>query len=118
MKIVIGGQMGKEEIKELAEGIVGDKGLVVIEDDIAAAMEIKQGTAELYLGACMTGGGGALAMAIAILGYPACQALTSDDENIIAEAAGRGIRVFGFTPAMSKAVVPLIIKHVLTDMQE
>ena len=66
MKIVIGGQMGKEEIKELAEGIVGDKGLVVIEDDIAAAMEIKQGTAELYLGACMTGGGGALAMAIAM----------------------------------------------------
>ena len=45
MKIVIGGQMGKEEIKELAEGIVGDKGLVVIEDDIAAAMEMKQGTA-------------------------------------------------------------------------
>lgn len=113
MKIVIGGQMGKEEIRDLAVNTAGDRVEVVIEDDIAAAMEIKNGTADLYLGACMTGGGGALAMAIAILGYNACQTLTSDDESIIINAVNKGIRAFGFTPAMSKTVVPLILKHVL-----
>lgn len=113
MKIVVGGQMGKEEIRDLAVNIAGDRAEVVIEDDIAAAMEIKNGTADLYLGACMTGGGGALAMAIAILGYQACQTLTSDEESVIIKAVEKGIRVFGFTPAMSKIVVPLILKHVL-----
>ena len=47
MKIVIGGQMGKEEIKELAVTAMGDEGEVVIKDDVAAAMDVKGGKADL-----------------------------------------------------------------------
>lgn len=110
MKIVIGGQMGKEEIKKLVDAAVGDECEAVIKDDVAAAMDIKSGNADLYLGACMTGGGGALAMAIAILGYGMCMTVTDGDENAIRKALESGKKAFGFTPSMSKTVVPVIVK--------
>ena len=110
MKIVIGGQMGKEEIKELAITAMGDEGEVVIKDDVAAAMEVKGGKADLYLGACMTGGGGALAMAIAILGYGTCMTVADADEAAIRKALESGKKAFGFTPSMSKTVVPVIVR--------
>lgn len=55
MKIVIGGQMGKEEIKDLIVTTMGAECEVAIRDDVAAAMDVKSGNADLYLGACMTG---------------------------------------------------------------
>ena len=79
MRVVIGGQLGKEEIRACVESS-GVEGLSVeVKDDVSAAMDIKQGRADYYLGACLTGGGGALAMAIAILGYDACKTLDSAD---------------------------------------
>lgn len=110
MKIVVGGQMGKEEIKELAILSGGDGCEVVIKDDVAAAMDVKNGRADLYLGACMTGGGGALAMAIAILGYGMCMTVSDVDEAAIRKAMDSGKKAFGFTPAMSKNAVPAIIR--------
>jgi hypothetical protein len=111
MKIVIGGQMGKNEIKQIVLETAGADTQVEIKDDISAAMDIKSGNADLYLGACMTGGGGALAMAIAILGYGNCQALSSDDENVIKEAIRKGVKAFGFTPTLAKSVIPLILSN-------
>lgn len=111
MKIVIGGQMGKAEIKEIVSSIVDSSTVVEIKDDITAAMDVNSGNADLYLGACMTGGGGALAMAIAILGYGKCQALSSEDEAVIQKAVKNGVKAFGFTPELSKAVIPVILKN-------
>lgn len=109
MKIVIGGQLGKEEIRSCVEGL-GVEGLTVtVKDDIGAAMDIKQGAADYYLGACLTGGGGALAMAIAILGYDACKALDSADAGAVAAALDSGVRAFGFTPQLTSQVVPVIV---------
>ena len=107
MKIVIGGQMGKEEIKDLIVTTMGTECEVAIRDDVAAAMDVKSGNADLYLGACMTGGGGALAMAIAILGYGACMTVSDADENAIRDALKKA---FGFTPSMSRTVVPVIVR--------
>lgn len=112
MKIVIGGQMGKNEIKEIVTSIVDSSVEVEIKDDVSAAMDVKSGNADWYLGACMTGGGGALAMAIAILGYGKCQALSSDDEAVIRKAVQNGVKAFGFTPALSKTVIPVILKNI------
>lgn len=112
MKIVIGGQMGKNEIKEIVTSIVDSSVEVEIRDDVSAAMEVQSGKADWYLGACMTGGGGALAMAIAILGYGKCQALSSDDEAVIQKAVRNGVKAFGFTPALSKSVIPVILRNI------
>ena len=73
-------------------------------------MDVKSGNADLYLGACMTGGGGALAMAIAILGYGACMTVSDADENAIRDALKSGKKAFGFTPSMSRTVVPVIVR--------
>mgnify|MGYP001005593440 CR=1 FL=1 len=66
-KIVVGGQMEKKHIASLIGKIAGDKASIKTMSDIEAAMAIKSGAADYYFGACNTGGGGALAMAIAIL---------------------------------------------------
>lgn len=64
MKIVVGGQIDKQKVYDTIKGVVGDRASVEIKDDIAAAMAVKTGQADYYFGACKTGGGGALAMAV------------------------------------------------------
>lgn len=111
MRVVIGGQLGKEEIRACVESS-GIEGLSVeVKDDVSAAMDIKQGRADYYLGACLTGGGGALAMAIAILGYDACKTLDSADAQEVALALDSGARAFGFTPQLTAQVVPVIMSE-------
>ena len=48
-------------------------------------------------------------MAIAILGYGACKALDSADPEVISAALDSGVRAFGFTPQLTKQVVPAIV---------
>ena len=76
MKIVVGGQIDKQKVYDTIKGVVGDRASVEIKDDIAAAMAVKTGQADYYFGACKTGGGGALAMAIALLGMDQCAAVS------------------------------------------
>lgn len=117
MKIVVGGQLGKEEIKSCLETLGISELEVIIKDDMSAAMDIKSGKADYYLGACLTGGGGALAMAIAVLGYGKCKALTTIDSEPIKQALASGVRAFGFTPQMTNQIVPLIVSCIQGRVQ-
>jgi hypothetical protein len=116
-KIVVGGQIDKRRIADLVKEIAGDKASVEVKSDIEAAMSIKSGAADLYLGACNTGGGGALAMAIALLGMELCSTVSmpgeikSDDE--IKNEVASGKKAFGFTAQDIEKVVPTILKYVL-----
>ncbi|HCB92152.1 MAG TPA: DUF2620 domain-containing protein [Ruminococcaceae bacterium] len=116
-KIVVGGQMDKQKIATLAQKIAGDKASVEVKSDVEAAMALKQGKADLYLGACNTGGGGALAMAIAILGMTVCSTVSmpgkiKTEDEIRADAAS-GKKAFGFTAQDIDRVVPIILKYAL-----
>ena len=71
-KIVIGGQIDKERLAGAVRTLAGDRAVVTVKTDIEAAMDVKTGAADYYLGACNTGGGGALAMAIALVGANNC----------------------------------------------
>ena len=71
IRINVGG-LAAQEIRDLAAEIGRDAVDVKVTTDIAGAKEVAQGQADYYLGACATGGGGALAMAIAILGFSNC----------------------------------------------
>lgn len=71
-KIVIGGQIDKDEVKALVETFGDDQFEIVIKSDLDAAMAVKNKQADYYIGACNTGGGGALAMALALLGHDNC----------------------------------------------
>lgn len=117
LKIVVGGQLAKEKIAELVRETGGDQVEVTIMQDISAAMAIKNGTADYYIGACNTGGGGALALAIALLGIPLCETLTtpgrSCDEAKIIAALDNGKKAFGVTDEHVNNVIPMLTKEIL-----
>ncbi|WP_314011511.1 DUF2620 domain-containing protein [Pseudostreptobacillus hongkongensis] len=115
MKIVVGGQIDKEMVKEvlLKEFPSAD---IDIKSDIDAAMAMKLGQYDYYFGACNTGGGGALAMAIAILGADKCLTVAMPG-NILSEAdVEKGIKegkiAFGFTPYAANQSIEMIKKYI------
>ena len=115
MKIVVGGQIDKENVASiLREKFPND--LVVIESDIDAAMNTKMGKYDYYFGACNTGGGGALAMAIAILGANKCLTVSSPGHNLKENEIKQGIEngkiAFGFTPNAARSSIEIIGKYI------
>ncbi|KAE9528293.1 DUF2620 domain-containing protein [Testudinibacter aquarius] len=117
MKIVVGGQIEKELLATTLRNALAAAQIeaeVNVLNDIEAAMAIQTGQAEYYFGACNTGGGGALAMAIAIIGANRCATLgmpgkiLSDAE--IAQAVADGKVAFGFTAQDIERIVPVVVK--------
>lgn len=116
-RIVVGGQMNKQEIAMLATNLSKDKATVEIMSDVQAAMEIRDGKADIYLGACATGGGGALAIAIAVIGMAKCSTVAMPGsimgEEEIKKEIENGKCAFGFTQQAIENVVPIILKYAL-----
>ena len=115
MKIVIGGQIDKENVAEIVKKYIPNAEITT-KSDIDAAMDIKSGYADYYFGACNTGGGGALAMAIAILGADKCATLAMPgnilNEEKIREEVNTGKIAFGFTPQASEQVIKIVAENI------
>jgi len=116
IKINVSGLAAREIANKVSE-VAGDDVAVHIVTDIAGAKEVAQGEADYYFGACATGGGGALSMAIAILGYGACFTVSTAGklprEDEIQRAVANGVKAFGFTSDHVDSAVPLIMKAIL-----
>lgn len=114
MKIVIGGAMFKNEIKSLVEKYMS-QAEVSIKTDIDAAMTVKSNQADIYLGACDTGAGGSLGMAIALLGANKCKTLAMPSkvlsEEEIKDSVQSGIIAFGFTHQTSEYIIETLSKY-------
>lgn len=121
MRIVIGGQIDKEEIAEMVKNQMGDGVEVEIKGDLEAAIGMKQGQYDYYVGACNTGGGGALAMAMAILGSASCSTISMPgqikEESFIRAEVNNGKRAFGFTAQHKESVLPILL-HAIMDKGE
>lgn len=113
MKIVIGGQVEKKEIEALVKQYGGNAVEVIVKNDLEAAMALKTGQADYYLGACYTGGGGALAMAIALVGKPNCATISMPGQpptqEKVDQAVAQGAKAFGFTGDHKDKAVELIM---------
>ena len=100
-KIVVGGQIDKEEVKALVIQYGLPEYTVDVKSDLDAAMAIK------------TGGGGALAMALALLGRDNCVTVSMPGkimpEEEIRESVRSGKKAFGFTAQHKNDVVPIIM---------
>ncbi len=116
VKIVVGGQIDKQEIAGHVQKLMGEDAVVEIRGDLDAALAIQAGTYDYYLGACHTGGGGALAMAIALIGADKCATVSvpgkimTDEE--IADAVQDGKIAFGFTAQHAEHIVPVLMKAI------
>ncbi|KAF0370164.1 DUF2620 domain-containing protein [Pediococcus acidilactici] len=121
IKIVIGGQMGKEEIKKDLLELIGDEEVdIEIKNDLDAAMTIQNGEADYYIGACETGAGGALAMATALLGSTKTVTIASpskmlSEEQIADEIKNKGKVAFGFTINTKDEVLPKLAKYLVAN---
>jgi Protein of unknown function DUF2620. len=119
IKVVVGGQISKQEIANLICKLASEKMEVVIKSDLDAAMDVQNGLVDYYFGACNTGGGGALAMAIALAGAEKCATVSmpgtiKSNEEIIDEVK-KGKVAFGFTAQHIEQVVPVIVQAILNE---
>ena len=117
IKFVVGGQVEKDNIVNLVKKIGGDTVEVQVKSDLHAANDIKTGKADYYLGACHTGGGGALSMAIALLTRTKCVTVSMPGkppkEEDIVKAVAEGKVAFGFTGDHYERAVDLIVREIL-----
>lgn len=117
VKIVVGGQVEKQNIADLIKELGNEKIEVEVKSDIQAANAVKTGKADYYVGACETGGGGALSMAIALLTRDKCATLSMPGrlpkESEIIKAVEEGKVAFGFTGDHYKTVLPILIRELL-----
>ena len=115
MKIVVGGQIDKENVKKILNAEFPDAS-VDVKSDIDAAMGLKSGNYDYYFGACNTGGGGALAMAIAIVGANKCLTVASPGKVLTEDEVKKGIEdgkiAFGFTPNATEKSIKMIKKFI------
>jgi hypothetical protein len=117
MKIIVGGQVEKQNIQKLINELGEGKIQTEIKTDIQAANDVKLGKADYYVGACYTGGGGALSMAIALLTRDKCATLSMPGrppkEEDIVKAVEEGKVAFGFTGDHYKQVIPILLRELL-----
>lgn len=101
MKVVVGGAVEKSAIADWITKKCNSSVEVKIMSDIEAAMSVKNGESDYYVGACHTGGGGALSMAIALLTLSKCQTVSMPGIppklEVVKEAIRSGKVAFGFT---------------------
>lgn len=119
MKIVVGGQIDKDKIYEEILKLVDSDVKVDVKSDLDAAMAVKNNEYDYYIGACNTGGGGALAMAIALLGNDNCSTISMPgsikSDSFISDEVKKGKRAFGFTAQHIEQVLPVLINEILKN---
>ena len=97
-KIGVAG-LQREQIKKTIEATAPGCFEVFIHNDMEAAMKVKSGQLDYYIGACNTGAGAALSIAIAVIGYNksctiAKPGIKAKDEHI-AKMVAEGKVAFG-----------------------
>lgn len=117
MKLVIGGQIDKDEIAKLVDELGKGQIEYRVMSDLDAAMALQSGVVDYYIGACNTGGGGALALAMALVGADQCVTLSMPGkimpEEQIREQLQSGKKAFGFTAQDKDVIVPIIVEEFL-----
>lgn len=116
MRIAVSG-IGRERMLKVLEEQGGGRVAISVHSDIEAVNAVKTGSADYYLGACMSGAGGALAIATAMLGPRVAVRVSGlgtapDVARIRAEVDG-GARAFGMAAAHIELVVPMILDAIL-----
>jgi hypothetical protein len=112
MRIVTYG-MGRERVVGLLRA-AAPGAEVSPTSDYQAAMDVKGGGADVAIGVCQSGAGGALAIPRALLGVDACAQLSTPSrqptEEDIRGAVATGKKVFGLALGHVDAAVPALVQ--------
>lgn len=112
MRVVVYG-MARARLVELVRAHSGEETNVRAMSDYEASMDLLAGKADIGIGVCQSGAGGALAVARAVLGSELCLQVASpsrppkrDDINAGVDA---GKKAFGIALSHVDAAVPMIM---------
>ena len=116
LKIVAAG-IGSREIHQILAQYDSTLVEAQVMSDFEGAQAVQRGDVDFYFGACYSGQGGALAAAIAILGYSNTAMVGTPgraaDPKKVSEAVAQGIKAFGMTHDQIAQAVPLIVDALL-----
>ncbi|RSK47885.1 DUF2620 domain-containing protein [Bacillus canaveralius] len=116
LRIVVGG-LKKDVTERAVKAAGGDKVQVTVTSDFEGAKKVKAGDADYYLGACNSGGGAALSVAIGILGYANCSTVAKNgkkpNDEEIQKLVNDGKIAFGMAVEGIEKSVPVIINSLL-----
>lgn len=115
MKIAIGG-LSKNEMKAAIEKAAPEVE-AIITTDMGAVPMLKADTVDYYFGACESGGGAAISILIAMLGYDKCCTVCKNagkpNREEIDQYIKEGKRCFGMTVGGIEETVPVLIAALL-----
>ncbi|NLU75072.1 DUF2620 domain-containing protein [Streptomyces sp. HNM0575] len=114
MTRILTGGIGKTQVAEELGGLGIDGLEVTVSGDMEAAMKLRAGQADYYLGTCHTGAGASLGVLLGVLGSGTCHTFgrgVPSEAEVTALLEG-GTRVFGFgvdqipdtTPVVARAI--------------
>ncbi|MFC6061441.1 DUF2620 domain-containing protein [Streptomyces ochraceiscleroticus] len=112
-KILTGG-VGKLEVAETVQKLALDGVDVAVSSDMDAAMKLRAGQADYYLGTCHTGAGASLGVLLGLMGSAAChtfgRSVPTEDE--VSALIGAGKKVFGFGMDKIDTVAPVLARAI------
>ncbi|MCL7368351.1 MULTISPECIES: DUF2620 domain-containing protein [Streptomyces] len=112
-KILTGG-VGKTEVAQTVTAMALDGIEAVVSNDMDAAMKLRAGQAQYYLGTCHTGAGASLGVLVGLMGKKAChtfgRSVPTEDE--VTALLDDGIKVFGFSMDQIDSVAPVITRAI------
>lgn len=112
--MILTGGVGKTEVAAALREL-GLSGIeAVVSNDMDAAMKLRDGRADYYLGTCHTGAGASLGVLVGLLGSGACHTFgrSVPTEEEVTALIGSGKKAFGFgmdriadaTPVIARAI--------------
>ena len=112
MRVAVYG-MARSRLVELVRAHGGPDTTVLAVSDYEAAMDLRAGKADLGIGVCQSGAGGALAVARALLGTDRCLQVSSPSrppqEEQIRGAVREGKKAYGIALSHVNVAVPMIM---------
>ncbi|MEV3933701.1 DUF2620 domain-containing protein [Streptomyces sp. NPDC053728] len=112
-KILTGG-VGKVEVTRAVGALALDGLDIVPSSDMDAAMKLRVGQADYYLGTCHTGAGASLGVLVGLMGSAACHTFgrgVPTEEEVTALLAD-GKKVFGFSMDQIDTIAPLMARAI------
>lgn len=105
--------MRAPEASRLLQAALGDTGEILVTSDLEGVQDVLAGNADLFLGVCATGAGGALAMAQVFAGPEKCLSLDSSTlATEISQALDSGVNCFGLPADQLRTLVPVLAETV------
>jgi hypothetical protein len=113
--------MGRERVVDLVRSSAPPGSTVDALSDYQAANDVRTGKADVAIGVCQSGAGGALAIPMALLGAGACAQLSTPTRqptrDEIVAAATSGKKVFGLALAHVEAAIPILVQALTAPAQ-